>query len=481
VSDLLARFADVRHDSRDRVLVHLPGAAAGWSADELWHAHERYAESLTRTGVGSGELVISAAGNSPASVPFLLACRAVDAVVMPVETGTTLLELLALAGRLGAAALLLPETTAPDPRLDVQSATALDAGLRIFPTVDIERRSYLGGAMIKLTSGSTGVPKATVTTDAQLIADGTQIMTAMQIRPSDVQIAAIPLSHSYGLGCVLLPLMLQGTAFVLHGSFVPQQLPADVRQFNARVFCGVPFMFEYFLANPLTDGWPSPLRRLMSAGAPLVPSTVRSFHERYGLKIHSFYGTSETGGIAFDDDDQIDDSGTVGRPLPGVTVTLRDDDGVSGRIHVRSAAVANGYTEGGDAFVDGGYLTGDYGSWDSRGRLTLTGRVSSFVNVAGRKVQPAEVEQVLRSMPGIADARVIAAADPRRGEQIVACVVAEQGAVAMPLAVRRFCASRLAPHKIPRAIIFVDAIPLTPRGKTDRAALDGLVRSRLGV
>ena len=107
--------------------------------------------------------------------------------------------------------------------------------------------------------------------------------------------------------------------------------------------------------------------------------------------------------------------------------------------------------------------------------------MSSFVNVAGRKVQPAEVEQVLRAMPGIADVRVLAAADPRRGEQIVACIVAEQGAVAMPLAVRRFCAARLAPHKIPRAIVFVDAIPLTPRGKTDRAALDGLVRARLGV
>ena len=106
--------------------------------------------------------------------------------------------------------------------------------------------------------------------------------------------------------------------------------------------------------------------------------------------------------------------------------------------------------------------------------------MSSFVNVAGRKVQPDEVEQVLRAMPGIADARVVAAADPRRGQQIVACVVAEHGAVARPLAVRRFCAARLAPHKIPRAIIFVDAIPLTARGKTDRAALDGLVRARLG-
>ena len=98
-----------------------------------------------------------------------------------------------------------------------------------------------------------------------------------------------------------MPLLMQGTALVLRESFVPHQLPADARRFGARVFPGVPFMFEYFLANPPADGWPPCLRRLISAGAPLLPATVRAFHERFGVKIHSFYGATETGGIAFDD------------------------------------------------------------------------------------------------------------------------------------------------------------------------------------
>ena len=107
--------------------------------------------------------------------------------------------------------------------------------------------------------------------------------------------------------------------------------------------------------------------------------------------------------------------------------------------------------------------------------------MSSFVNVAGQKVRPDEVEEVLRAMPGVADARVVGADDPSRGEQIVACVVAErQGSIA-ELAVRRFCAAHLAPHKVPRAIVFVDAIPVTPRGKLDREALAGIVRARLTV
>jgi acyl-CoA synthetase (AMP-forming)/AMP-acid ligase II len=104
------------------------------------------------------------------------------------------------------------------------------------------------------------------------------------------------------------------------------------------------------------------------------------------------------------------------------------------------------------------------------------------VNVAGRKVQPEEVEQVLRAMPGVVDVRVLAAPDARRGQQIVACIVADAGDERIStLSVRQFCASRLAAHKIPRTILFLNAMPLTVRGKTDRAALEDLVRTRLRV
>ena len=144
--------------------------------------------------------------------------------------------------------------------------------------------------------------------------------------------------------------------------------------------------------------------------------------------------------------------------------------------------MSSGYADGErGGFVDGGFLTGDYGAWDACQRLMLVGRASSFVNVAGRKVQPDEVERVLRAMPGVADVRVVAAPDAQRGQQLVACVVAARGSAPTALELRRHCAARLAPHKIPRAIVFLDAIPVTARGKTDRAALDDLVRARLGA
>ncbi len=462
-SELLARFDRIRRETPSRALIHLPGRGNSLSAADLWSEHVATADALRNSGVGRGGVVLAAMGNRAAIVPLLLACRAIDAALMPLDAGATPIEIQRLAERFGAAAIATP---------------GLDRALA-FQVPDVDPRRYDGVAMLKLTSGSTGLPKAALTTDAQLIADATHIIAAMGIRPDDVQIASIPISHSYGLGNLMLPLLLQGTAFVLRDSFVPQQLPADARTFGARVFPGVPFMFEYFVNNPPAEGWPPSLRLLISAGAPLTQTIARAFHERYGVKIHSFYGATETGGIAYDDGDEPNDTtGAVGRVMPGVTVTLR-----TGRIHVASAAVACGYAGGEDrgGFVDGGFLTGDCGVLDPCRRLTLAGRVSSFVNVAGRKVQPDEVESTLREMPGIADVRVVAAPDARRGQQLVACIVEAPQSRLTPLAVRRFCAARLAPYKVPRAVLFLDAIPLTARGKTDRAALDALVRARIGA
>ena len=475
MSSLVARFADLYRDDPARSLMHLPATDRGMTASDIWEAHLRYADQLARASVGSGHLVLSAVANTPCAPALLLACRTLDAAIMAVDTCATPAEVDALAVRFGAAAIVSP------------------AEVR---TSRVETRRHPGAAILKLTSGSTGVPKATRTTEAQMVADAVHIIAAMDIRPGDTQIAAIPMSHSYGLGNLLLPLLLQGTACVLRDSFVPQLLPADARRFGARIFPAVPFMLQYFLDHPPAGGWPPSLQRLISAGAPLGAATIGAFHDRFGVKIHSFYGASETGGIAFDSDDDVDDSGTVGTPLPGVTVTLRDDNRQStitqpsairhpplrGRVHVSSAAVSSGYIdETSDAFVDDGFLTSDYGEWDGRGRLLLRGRVSTFVNVAGRKVQPAEVEAVLRTMPGIADVRIVAAPDPRRGQQIVACIVADARVSSITtLGVRRYCAERLASHKVPRAIVFVERIPITARGKTDRAALDALVHARLG-
>jgi len=138
--------------------------------------------------------------------------------------------------------------------------------------------------------------------------------------------------------------------------------------------------------------------------------------------------------------------------------------------------VSDGYVgaAAGD-FTNGGFLTGDYGRIDD-GRLTLLGRVSSFINVAGRKVQPEEVEGILREHPLVADARVFGVPDARRGEQIAACVVPRDGNLGV-VALRSFCADRLAAHKIPRVLVLMAELPRDERGKVSRRALEAVVEA----
>jgi acyl-CoA synthetase (AMP-forming)/AMP-acid ligase II len=426
-------------------------------------------------------MILSLAGNRADSLPLLLATRALGAALMPVDVGTPSLELLEIAARFGPSAIVAPSE---DARHFPGRVASLRDDLSIVLPAESTPVTYRGAAVLKLTSGSTGLPKATLTAESHLVNDATHIIEGMGIEATDTLIAAIPLSHAYGLGHLVLPPLLQGTTLALRDSFMPQHLPDDARRFHARVFPGVPFMFRYFTAHPPADGWPPSLRLLISAGARLEPRDAMAFHRRFGVKIHSFYGTSETGGIAYDDTEDIDGCTSTGRALPGVTIVLRPEVGAptgGGRVLVKGAAVCSGYAgeePSTDTFMDGGFLTGDYGSFDARGRLVLAGRVSSFINVAGRKVQPSEVEQVLKSMPAVDDVRVVAVPDARRGEQVAACVVASGDLTVTD--VRRYCALRLAPHKIPRVVIFVDAIPMTTRGKTDQGALRSLVLAHDG-
>jgi acyl-CoA synthetase (AMP-forming)/AMP-acid ligase II len=482
-SEVGARFERVWRDAPDKIVLRAPALGRTLTTGELWQSTHDTARALTRAGLSLDHLIVSAAGNHPGFYPLLLACLETRIAVLPVDRGTPMAQIEELADRFGASAIVTP--AAPDlarpsrlERLPCDLVLADLADQRPDPAL------YAGAAVLKLTSGSTGLPKATFTTEGNLCADALQIIEAMDIRPDDNQLGIIPLSHAYGMGNLLMPVLLQGTSVTLRETFIPPLVVEDANAQRARVFPGVPFMFEHLLEHLAPDCWPASLDTLISAGAPLDPDLARAFAARFGVKIHSFYGTTETGGIAFDDSDDPDVASVVGRPLPGVAVTLRREEGAAppaGRVHVRSAAVARGYAGScnaeADGFEDGGFLTGDVGMFDDAGRLMLVGRVSSFINVAGRKVRPYEVEAVLRRMPGIADARVVGAPDERRGEQLVACLVVNRAL--RPFEIRQFCATRLAAHQIPREFIFLDELPRDARGKTSRRALDSLVEGHL--
>jgi long-chain acyl-CoA synthetase len=444
---------------------------------EEWTALRR---ALAHLGVQQGAVVVSFVGNRPVFFPLILACLELGAALVPLGEATDA-EAVALIHQAGATAIV---TDRELPLRRGQEKT-LGSTVRLLKLPDRadrhrdDRQTYGESVVLKLTSGSTHLPKAAIASELQLINDGRHIIEAMGIGPRDINLAYIPLSHSYAIGNIVMPLLWQGTGVALRQSFNPSQFVHDISVTGATVFPGVPFMFERVKSSETIDRLPPTLRLLITAGARIDSSTVLWFRQKLGRKVHSFYGSSETGGIAYDDSEDLSEPLHVGRAMPETTVTVRQPEaGVSaGRVFVSGNAVALGYArEEYDPvarFCHGGFLTGDLGYFDDRKQLVLTGRASALVNVAGRKVDPAEVERKLLELPGIADARVLGMACDRRGQQVVAFVVRADSALT-PLAIRQLCAATLSTHKIPRRFVFVDRFPVDSRGKIDRRALSEL-------
>ncbi len=420
--------------------------------------------------------LISLAGNRPSWFSIFLASLERGDVLLPLDPDTTWAEAEILAKRYGASAIV----GTPSPEAPTRASVELLDGLALYPQPRSTSFDAGHAALLKLTSGTSDESRAVLVSEAHLWNDGRHVVEAMDIRPEDVNYGVIPLSHSYGLGNLVIPLFLQGTKIALCDLFLPGRLQEDVDAARASIFPGVPFHFERILTHFQGARLPPSLRLLLSAGARIDPDLVTSFREGLGMKVHSFYGSSETGGITYDDSEEVAELLHVGKAMPETEVSLRSEDSSTseGRVFVRGNAVAGGYVEGDERegpskFVDGGFLTGDLGRRDELGRLVLTGRVSSFVNVAGRKVNPREVEAVLLEMPGILEAKVLGLPCEQRGQKLVAFVVPRARQL-NELDVRTFCAKRLSPHKIPRELVLLDFLPLTGRGKVDRRALEDL-------
>jgi acyl-CoA synthetase (AMP-forming)/AMP-acid ligase II len=418
----------VRHDGVD------------WSRRRVLDEALRWDVALR--DIEPGSIVAVSAGNSPWFFSSFLAALRRGLAYLPIEPSLLPVE----RGR------LLQHASASAELKEDGTVLLLDGALRV-PTA----------SLIKTTSGSTGRPRAVEVTESQFVADGKAICEAMEIGPTDVNWGAIRLGHSYGLGNLVAPLFLQGTAVVLQELFAP----AAMSDSDVTVFPGVPFMFEHIVRHEL--GIPSTIRLLISAGAPISNEVRQAVRDRAGLSIHSFYGSSETGGICYDGSESIEDAAVVGYPMPGVSVTVRDD----GRVVVSGPAVADGYfAEESDAFTGGAFETGDEGRWLEDGRLRLEGRVSTFVNVSGRKVDPGEVETVIAGHSEIHEVVVLGIPDPARGQILWAFY---RGAVLTNGVLRTFCSERMSAWKIPRGFTRVDSFPVDARGKLDRSALISLI------
>jgi acyl-coenzyme A synthetase/AMP-(fatty) acid ligase len=338
-----------------------------------------------------------------------------------------------------------------------------------------------GIAVVKLTSGSTGVPRGIATSAESLLADDEALTATMGIGADDRLLAAIPFSHSYGLSSLVLPALVRGTPLVLpdeSGLFGPF---AAAERMEATVFPTAPAYLDALVRFSQALLLPRSLRLVVSAGAPLSPQTACTFRERFGLPVHVFYGASECGGICYDREGGAGERGSVGTPVDGVRVALRpsgataaDDrqDCAEGIVTVASPAVAGGYVPDADdeRLRPGRFLTGDLGAW-SGGELVLSGRRDGFVNIKGKKVNPREVESVLEQLGGVEEVAVLGVPVPERGCEVLRAVIACEPGRLTPAEVLAWCRTHLAAHKVPRSLILVPRMPRTPRGKLDRPAL----------
>jgi len=307
-----------------------------WTFDDLLARYEATRTALAAIGATRGSVLVSIVGNRPLYFPLLVACLDAGVSLVPLGDSTDA-EVLAIIERCGAG-LVVAARHLP---LTARHSVDLDRDVRLIRLKTArEETGHARPYVMKLTSGSTDLPKAALATEANLLSDTQNVMEAMSIGGDDVTLSALPLSHAYAISNVVIPLIQFGTSVALRPSFSPSQFLRDVESVGATVFPGVPFMFEH-LRNVLPSApFPHSLRLLVSAGAPLEAGTVQWFHRHASRKIHSFYGTSEAGGISFDESDDIRDPVDVGRPLPRVTVEIRDDGGDrDGRLFVKSDGV----------------------------------------------------------------------------------------------------------------------------------------------
>jgi len=321
--------------------------------------------------------------------------------------------------------------------------------------------------VLKLSSGSTGMPKAIVCSVDNLVADARNICSTMGIAPADMNLGAIPFSHSYGFSNLVTPLLIQGTPVVVSNEYLPLSLVALANRHRCTVAPLIPMVYEHLASLPADDGTFTTIRTFISAGAPLLPSVSKRFRERFGIDIHSFYGCSEAGGIAYDRRGGAVERGVVGSALTGVTLDVEE------RVTVRGANVTLGYLLNEDTFVpfDGKFVTDDIAEKRDED-IALIGRASDWINTAGKKVNPREVEQVILQIAGVRDVRVYGEPAGSRGEVVAAAVVAS--GVVTRETVREFCRARLSLHKVPRIVKLIDTIPVDERGKVKRAALAAL-------
>jgi malonyl-CoA/methylmalonyl-CoA synthetase len=325
-------------------------------------------------------------------------------------------------------------------------------------------------AGIIYTSGTTGASKGAILTHNNFAANAINLLACWQITAADRFLLALPLFHVHGLGNGLHCWLISGCRMRLLERFDRHTAAATFLDFRPTLFFGVPTIYARLLelsaehAREIGAG----MRLFVSGSAPLSPQVFEEFRARFGHAILERYGMSET--LMNLSNPYLGERrpGTVGLPLPGVSVRL-----VDGEVRLKGPNVFAGYWRREEAtraaFVDGYFVTGDLATRSGDGYYTLSGRKSDLIITGGFNVYPREIEEFLEEQDEVAEAAVVARADPVRGEVPVAYVVL--GAPMDTAILEQRCREKLASFKVPREFRVVPSLPRNAMGKIQKHLL----------
>lgn len=487
-------FTTLRHayeERPDTVFLRTPGGdRSTYAMVDDRSAH--MAGALTELGVGVGDRVVAQVEKSPDDVALYLACLRMGAVFLPLNTAYTATEVAYFVQDAEAAIVVAQPGTLDDLTLDGSTAQVVHLGVdgdgdfaertdAADPLLEVAVRGPDDLAAMLYTSGTTGKSKGAMLTHANLASNAITLHEFWGFDHDDVLLHTLPIFHVHGLFVALHCAMLGANEVV----FLPRFDVDDVLEHlpGSTVMMGVPTQYTRLLADDRFDAERCAGIRLFTSGsAPMTAAVHDEFTSRTGHSILERYGMTEAGMITSNPYDGERVAGTVGHALPGVELRIADDDGeevglgTTGVVEIRSPGLCAGYwgmaEKTAAAHRPGGwFITGDVGSVDDTGRLTLEGRSSDMIISGGLNIYPKEIEMVLDAVPGVLESAVVGVPHPDFGEAVVAIVVREKGSTTTDADLSRSIGGVLARFKHPRVYIEADELPRNAMAKIQKATL----------
>lgn len=463
---------------RDEAALEFQGAT--YTFGEIDARSNRLAQLLANRGLKTGDRLCVYLANCVEMIDLYLACVKLGLIFVPINILYRERELSHI-------------LTDAEPRA-VVSAMEFASPAPIWNPFDLTREAAdfpnerpqvtLDGdapAGIIYTSGTTGVSKGAMLTHNNMAANALNLITCWQITAADQLLLTLPLFHVHGLGNGVHSWLISGCRVRLLERFEHRKAASEFLDFRPTLFFGVPAMYVRLLDIPSEQAREIGqfMRLFVSGSAPLPAQIFEEFRQRFGHAPLERYGMSET--LMNISNPYIGERrpGSVGLPLPGVSVRLLNPEGEPvaegevGEVHLKGPNIFAGYWRREEAtraaFVDGYFHTGDLATRSQDGYYTLCGRKSDLIISGGFNIYPREIEEFLQEQDGVAEAAVAAAPDRVRGEVPVAYVVATREIKIDQL--EALCRAKLASFKVPRSFILVEKLPRNALGKIQKHLL----------